>query len=81
MCRVLGVHASGFYAWLKAPERPTAARRARLGKRVRQSWLESGGVYGYRKVHHLLKTERIRRKTYTTRAAARQDIFDYVEMF
>ena len=30
---------------------------------------------------HLLKTERIRRKTYTTRADARQDIFDYVEMF
>ena len=32
-------------------------------------------------VFHLLKTERIRRKTYTTRADARQDIFDYVEMF
>ena len=30
---------------------------------------------------HLLKTERIRRKTYTTRADARQDIFNYVEMF
>lgn len=30
---------------------------------------------------HLLKTERIRRKTYKTRADARQDVFDYIEMF
>ncbi len=30
---------------------------------------------------HLLKTERIRRKTYKTRQLARQDVFDYIEMF
>jgi len=30
---------------------------------------------------HLLKTERVRRKTYKTRTLARQDIFDYIEMF
>jgi len=30
---------------------------------------------------HLLKTERIRRKTYKTRQLARQDVFDYFEMF
>jgi putative transposase len=30
---------------------------------------------------HLLKTERIRRKTYSTRIEARQDVFDYIEMF
>jgi hypothetical protein len=29
----------------------------------------------------LLKRERIRRCTYLTREAARQDVFDYVEMF
>jgi len=29
----------------------------------------------------LLKRERIRRKTYLTRSAARQDVFDYIEMF
>jgi putative transposase len=29
----------------------------------------------------LLKRERIRRRTYLTRDAARQDIFDYIEMF
>ena len=30
---------------------------------------------------HLLKRERIRRSTYTTRDAARQDVFDYIDMF
>ena len=29
---------------------------------------------------HLLKRERIRRQTYLTRDAARQDVFDYIEM-
>ncbi len=29
----------------------------------------------------LLKRERIRRRTYHTREAARQDVFDYIEMF
>lgn len=29
----------------------------------------------------LLKRERIKRKTYTTREEARQDVFDYIEMF
>jgi putative transposase len=29
----------------------------------------------------LLKRERIRRKTYATREQARQDVFDYIEMF
>ncbi|KQI67072.1 hypothetical protein AN189_17100 [Loktanella sp. 3ANDIMAR09] len=30
---------------------------------------------------HLLKRERIRWQTYLTRDAARQDVFDYIEMF
>ena len=30
---------------------------------------------------HLLKRERIRRKTYQTREAARQHVFEYIEMF
>ena len=29
----------------------------------------------------LLKRERVRRRTYVTRDAARQDVFDYIEMF
>ncbi|WVX47004.1 IS3 family transposase ISSusp1 [Roseobacter fucihabitans] len=30
---------------------------------------------------HLLKRERIRRRTYLTRDAARRDVFDCIEMF
>jgi putative transposase len=30
---------------------------------------------------NLLKRERIRRRTYKTRQEARQDVFDYIEMF
>lgn len=30
---------------------------------------------------HLLKRERIRRKTYQTRQQARADVFDYIEFF
>ena len=52
MCRVLGVHFSGFYAWLKAGLKPQARRRRHLTGLIKQSWLESGCVYGYRKVHH-----------------------------
>lgn len=32
-------------------------------------------------VFNLLKRERIRRRTYRSRAEARQDVFDYIEMF
>ena len=55
MCRTLCVHPSGYYSWLKRP----LSRRAREDHRqlglVKQSWLESGGVYGYRKIHHDLR--------------------------
>jgi putative transposase len=55
MCRVLEVHPSGFYAWLKEPR----SRRSREDQRqtglIKQSWLESGCVYGYRKVHDDLR--------------------------
>ena len=30
---------------------------------------------------HLLKRERIRQRTYTTRDASRPDVFEYIEMF
>ena len=52
MCRVLQVHASGFYAWLKTGLSRQAKRRRRLTGLIKQSWLESGCVYGYRKIHH-----------------------------
>jgi putative transposase len=50
MCRVFGVHRSGFYAWLQMPASDRARDDARLLGLIKQSWLESGTVYGYRKV-------------------------------
>jgi putative transposase len=50
MCRVLGVHRSGFYAWLQAPTSARDRDDARVLGLIKRSWLESGAVYGYRKV-------------------------------
>ena len=51
MCRVLGVQRSGFYTWLKAPFSNRAKDNKRLTGLIKQAWLESGCVYGYRKIH------------------------------
>ena len=50
MCRVLRVHFSGFYAWLKEPLSQRAQEDARQTELIRQAWAESGKVYGYRKL-------------------------------
>lgn len=50
MCRVLKVHHSGFYAWLKAPFSKRTKDDQRLTGLIKQAWLESGCVYGYRKL-------------------------------
>ena len=52
MCRVLKVHVNGLYAWLKNGSWDQAKRRCRLTGLIKQSRLESGCVYGYRKIHH-----------------------------
>lgn len=50
MCRCLGIHPSGFYAWLKEPLSRRAREDARQTELMRQAWAESGKVYGYRKL-------------------------------
>jgi len=55
MCRILKVHHSGFYAWLKDPLSNKAKDDRRLTGLLKQSWLESGCVYGYRKLHDDLR--------------------------
>lgn len=50
MCRVLGVHRSGYYAWLRAPTSPRHREDQRLLGLAKHHWLASGGVYGYRKI-------------------------------
>jgi len=51
MCQVMGVHPSGYYAWKKQPLSAQAKENQRLLGLIKQSWLESGCVYGYRKVY------------------------------
>jgi len=56
MCRVLGVSASGYYAWQTRGESPRAkANRALLGT-IRAIHAESGGAYGAPRVHAVLRS-------------------------
>ncbi|EKI3875843.1 IS3 family transposase [Escherichia coli] len=51
LCRVLDAHPSGFYAWFKQPYFQRHQVDLRLTGQIKQFWLESGCVYGYRKIH------------------------------
>lgn len=50
MCRVLGVHRSGYYAWLRQGISPREREDERLLGQIKHAWLASGTVYGYRKI-------------------------------
>jgi putative transposase len=50
MCRVLKIHRSGYYAWLASPQSVRATSDQRLLGLIKQFWLESGGIYGHRKI-------------------------------
>ena len=55
MCRMLKVHVSGFYAWLREPMSKRAKEDARQTELIRDAWSDSGKVYGYRKLHDDLR--------------------------
>ena len=60
MFRMLIVHFSGFYAWLKDPLSLRAQEDARQTDLIQQEWADSGKVYGYRKLHdNLLDADEI----------------------
>ena len=46
MCRVLKVHRSGFYAWLKEPHSTRAIEDTRLLTLIKESYENSGSSYG-----------------------------------
>lgn len=46
LCRVLRVHRSGYYAWLKQPRSARAMEDARLLPLIEQSYQASGSAYG-----------------------------------
>ena len=50
LCKVMAVHPSGFYAWRAEPKSTRQREDERLQGLLKQAWLESGGVYGYRKL-------------------------------
>jgi len=51
LCELLDVHPSGYYAWRRQPCSVRAKANERLTGLIKQFWLESGGIYGYRKIH------------------------------
>lgn len=55
LCALLDVHPSGFYAWMRAPRSARSREDDRLSGLIKQFWLESGSVYGYRKIHSDLR--------------------------
>jgi len=57
MCKVLEVHRSGFYGWLHQPLSARDKEDQRLAGKVKQFWLESGCVYGYRNITIDLKRD------------------------
>lgn len=57
MCRMLMVHVSGFYAWLKGPLSQRAQEDLRQTELIRHAWADSGKVYGYRKLHDDLRDQ------------------------
>jgi len=55
LCHMLKVQRSGYYAWLKQPKSARQIEDERLLGLIKQFWLESGCVYGYRKIHKDLR--------------------------
>ena len=55
LCEWLDVHPSGYYAWLNRPVSKRDQNNQRLLGKIKQFWLESGCIYGYRKIHSDLR--------------------------
>ena len=55
LCGLFDVHPSGYYAWLQKPKSKRQREDERLTGIIKQFWLESGCVYGYRKLHRDLR--------------------------
>ena len=64
MCRVLGLSTSGYNDWLKRPLSVRAQRDNAHKDKIMEIWNESGGIYGYPRIHATLQAagERVGRK-------------------
>jgi len=79
LCKTLEIHPGGYYAWLQTPDSTRTIENRQLLGHVKQSWLESGSIYGYRKfwqdlrelgelcginrIHRLMRHEMLRSQT------------------
>lgn len=52
---MMSVHPSGYYAWKKNKLSQRAREDQRLLGHIKHFWLQSGGIYGYRKIYHDLR--------------------------
>ena len=57
MCRVLRMHRSGFYAWLKSPQSRRATEDDRLLRKIRGFYRASGEAYGSPRLHRDLRED------------------------
>jgi putative transposase len=55
MCRVLKVHRSGYYAWLREPLSPRAKANEKLTTQIREFYDQSMGIYGSPRIFFDLK--------------------------
>lgn len=55
ICTVLGISASGYYAWCLRPESRRSAENRALLDEIRLAHIESGGCYGAPRVHAALR--------------------------
>jgi len=51
MCKVLKVHPSGYYAWLKEPESSRAKENKVILEKINEAYEQSNRTYGYRNIH------------------------------
>lgn len=55
ICAVLGISASGYYAWRSRPESRRSVENRALLDDIRQTHAESGGCYGAPRIHAALR--------------------------
>jgi putative transposase len=55
MCRVLRVHRSGYYSWIKEPLSARSKEDIRLLESIRIAYEESGGIYGSPRIYKDLR--------------------------
>jgi putative transposase len=55
MCRVLRVHRSGFYSWIKDPLSARSKEDLQLLESIRIAYEESGGIYGSPRIYKELR--------------------------